>query len=168
MRTPTVELTCDYPSRITDDSGGYRFNQDRAFTLVRLRNILVADCSGLFGFHGNCFHAVPPQCCYFAAGQGLLGVQKVEKLDGLGHDAGPAGLMAGAKHGAGVAVKVFMEEDEVAPVGIGLELLRAAVNRSSAVFVLQSECPIHFVSKKKVTRLQSVRELTTRDRLRPD
>ena len=49
-------------------------------------------------------------------------------------EAGPAGLMACAEPGAVVAVEVFVEEDVVAPVGIGLELFRAAVDGSPAVW----------------------------------
>ena len=42
-------------------------------------------------------------------------------LQQLGDQAGPAGLMAGAEPGAVVAVEVFVEQDQVAPVRIGLE-----------------------------------------------
>ena len=64
-----------------------------------------------------------------------LGIQKPVELDGLGHQPGPAGLVAGAQPGAVVAVEVLVEEDVVAPVGIGLELLRAAVDGPPAVLV---------------------------------
>ena len=52
---------------------------------------------------------------------------------------GPAGLVARAEPGAVVAVEVLVEEDVVAPVGIGLELLRAAVDGSPAVLVAQED-----------------------------
>ena len=45
-------------------------------------------------------------------------------------DAGPAGLMAGAEPGAVVAVEVLVEQDEIAPVRIVLEL--AACRRRPA------------------------------------
>src|SRR5262245_44459731 len=52
-------------------------------------------------------------------------------------DAGPPGLMTGAEAGAVVAVEVLVEEDEIPPVRIVLELLRAAVDGATAIFVLQ-------------------------------
>ena len=71
--------------------------------------------------------------------QDTLGIQQAEELDELGHDPGPAGLVAGAQPGAVVAVEVLVEQDVVAPVGIGLELLRAAVDGSPAVLVTQED-----------------------------
>jgi hypothetical protein len=44
-----------------------------------------------------------------------------------GDDPGPAGLMAGTQAGPVVAVEVLVEQDEVAPVRVFLELLRAAI-----------------------------------------
>ena len=48
---------------------------------------------------------------------------------------GPAGLVAGAEAGAVVAVEVLVEQQQVAPVRVGLELLDAAVHRPAAVLV---------------------------------
>ena len=56
-----------------------------------------------------------------------------------GDDAGPAGLVAGAEPGAVVAVEVLVEEQQVPPVRIVLELLRAAVHRPAALLVLQED-----------------------------
>ena len=47
--------------------------------------------------------------------------------------------MAGAQPGAVVAVEVFVEQDVIAPVGIGLELLRAAVDRTPAMLIAQED-----------------------------
>ncbi len=55
-------------------------------------------------------------------------VQQTVQLDQLGHVSGPAGLMAGPEPGAVVAVEVLVEEHVVAPVRIGLEFLRGAVD----------------------------------------
>ena len=74
-----------------------------------------------------------------AAFQALLRIERAEELDQLRHQPGPAGLMAGAEPRAVVAVEVFVEQDVVAPVGIGLELLRAAVHRPPAVLVAQED-----------------------------
>ena len=49
----------------------------------------------------------------------------------------PAGLVAGADAGAVVAVKVFVKRNEVAPVRILLKFLRAAEDRTTAMFILQ-------------------------------
>jgi hypothetical protein len=35
-----------------------------------------------------------------------------------GYQGGPAGLVAGAETAAGIAVKIFVEEDQLPPVGI--------------------------------------------------
>ena len=59
------------------------------------------------------------------------------ELDALGHQPGPAGLVAGAQPCAVVAVEVLVEEDVIPPMRIGLELLRAAVNGSPAVLVAE-------------------------------
>ena len=61
-----------------------------------------------------------------------LGIQNTKKLDDCGDQTRPAGLMAGAQPGPVVAVEVFVEEDVVAPVGIGLELFRASIYRALA------------------------------------
>ena len=58
-------------------------------------------------------------------------------LDQFRHQGGPAGLVAGADAGAVVAVEVFMERDEVAPMGIVLEFFRAAEDRPAAMLVAQ-------------------------------
>src|SRR5512138_3419680 len=64
-----------------------------------------------------------------------LGVQQAEELDGLGHETGPAGLVAGAQSRPVIPVEVLIKQDVVAPVGVGLELLRAAVDGSPAALV---------------------------------
>ena len=51
------------------------------------------------------------------------------------HGAGPAGLVAGADAGAVVAVEVLVEQQQVAPVGIGLELLGPAEHGAAPVRV---------------------------------
>src|SRR5262245_44020124 len=66
-----------------------------------------------------------------------LGVQQAIELDDFGHDAGPAGLVAGAEPGAVVAVEILIEQNVIAPVRVGLELLRAAVHRPPPVLVAQ-------------------------------
>ena len=82
-------------------------------------------------------HERPPgflmcKCCRpFGSRETELRIEPAEELDELGHQPGPAGLMAGAQPGTVVAVEVFVEEDVVAPVGIGLEFLRAAIDRSA-------------------------------------
>jgi hypothetical protein len=42
-------------------------------------------------------------------------------LDQLGHQPGPAGLVAGAQPGARLAVEVLVEQHQVAPAGVALQ-----------------------------------------------
>src|SRR5213596_3707724 len=70
------------------------------------------------------------ECTTRAENPGWLLAALLEKL---GDEAGPARLVARADAGAGVAVEVLVEEDQVAPVGVALELLRPAVDRAPTV-----------------------------------
>jgi hypothetical protein len=72
------------------------------------------------------------ECRFFATLQESLGIQEFVELDHLGHQPGPAGLMVDAQVRSIVAVEVLVEKDVVAPLGIGLELFRAAVDGSPA------------------------------------
>src|SRR5258705_12594153 len=56
-------------------------------------------------------------------------------LHQLRNERGPAGLMTGADAGAVVAVEVFVEGDQVAPMRIFLEFFCAAEDRPAALFV---------------------------------
>jgi putative transposase len=60
----------------------------------------------------------------FALGalQEILGAHTPEELHKGSNDSRPAGLMAGADAGAVVTVKIFVERDKVAPMGVVLEL----------------------------------------------
>src|SRR5712692_4637781 len=53
--------------------------------------------------------------------------------DQVGYQAGPAGLVRGAKAGPGVTVEILAEKDVVAPGGIGLQPVRSAEARAAAV-----------------------------------
>ena len=61
------------------------------------------------------------------------------RLDVFGDEPGPAGLVAGAQPGAVVAVEVLVEQEWSRQCGIGLELLRAAVDGPPAVLVAQED-----------------------------
>src|SRR5437773_4172519 len=60
-------------------------------------------------------------------------------LHELGDETGPPRLMTGAEAGAVVAVEVFVEKQQIAPVRVALELLRVAVHGPSAVAPAQKE-----------------------------
>ena len=45
--------------------------------------------------------------------------------------------MAGAHAGAGVAVEIFVKEDQVTPVGVSLELFEIPEYRSAAILILE-------------------------------
>ena len=51
-------------------------------------------------------------------------------LKQLRHDSRPSGLMAGANTTAGVCVKVLVEEHEIVPIRIMLELVRRPMDRA--------------------------------------
>src|SRR6516165_11382989 len=69
--------------------------------------------------------------------QRLLGRGGCEEVHGPGNDAGPAGLMACAEAGPVVAVEVLVEQDEIAPVRVFLELPGSPVHLSPALLVPQ-------------------------------
>ena len=56
-------------------------------------------------------------------------------MNELGHQGGPAGLVAGAQAAAAVSVKEFVEQHQVAPVGVALELLQVAEGGAAAALV---------------------------------
>ena len=58
-------------------------------------------------------------------------------LQELRHKRRPAGLVACAQPRARVAVEVFVEENQVAPMGIALEYLGGTVNGTAAVSVAE-------------------------------
>src|SRR5690349_16031117 len=60
-------------------------------------------------------------------------------LDQFRDQGGPAGLMAGTDAGAVVAVKIFVERDEIAPMIITLEFFRAAEDRPASGVVAQED-----------------------------
>src|SRR5690242_11310054 len=60
-------------------------------------------------------------------------------LEEFGDDGGPAGLVGGAEALAGVAVEVLVEEDQVAPVRVGLELLAGAEDGAAAIGAAQED-----------------------------
>src|SRR5262249_5017426 len=76
-------------------------------------------------------------CRLRSAGQGLpyadRNVSSPPLVDERRHQRRPAGLVAGAEAGAVVAVEGLVEQDQVAPVRVLLELPRAAVHRPPAV-----------------------------------
>src|SRR5262249_18490814 len=59
-----------------------------------------------------------------------LGVHAAEDVQEHGDGPRPTGLMTGSKSGTVVAVEVFVEEDEIAPVRILLELCCSSVHRA--------------------------------------
>lgn len=64
--------------------------------------------------------------------RGPLGIQKAEEVDQFRR---VIGLVDCAEASPVVPVKVFIKQDMVAPVGIGLEFLRAAIDRIPALFM---------------------------------
>ena len=57
----------------------------------------------------------------------------------LGDQSGPAGLVAGAAASGGVAMKIFMKGNQIAPVGIIVEEFAVAEHCSSAFRIKQED-----------------------------
>ena len=72
-------------------------------------------------------------------GERVFGLDASEEVEDARDEARPPRLVAGAEAGAVVAVEVLVEEDQVAPVRVPLELLRPAVNGSPAALVLEED-----------------------------
>jgi hypothetical protein len=64
-------------------------------------------------------------------------MQLIIKLDDLGHEPDPTGLMAYAQPRAVVAEEVFVEEDVVVPVGITPRTSLYPQNGPLALFILE-------------------------------
>jgi hypothetical protein len=54
-------------------------------------------------------------------------------------DAGPTGLVARAEAGPVVTVEIFVEQDQIAPVRVLLELPGSAIHRTPAILVSQED-----------------------------
>src|SRR5271166_707602 len=76
---------------------------------------------------------------HLAAFQGPRRIQKARELDELGHKPRLSGLMACTQARAVVTVEVFVEQDVIPPMRIGLELLRAAVYRTPSTLIAQED-----------------------------
>ena len=61
-------------------------------------------------------------------------------LNKLRYHAGPSRLMARAQSFAGVAVKILVEQNQVTPVRVVLELGTIAVDRASTFLILEEQC----------------------------
>src|SRR5262249_38309595 len=69
----------------------------------------------------------------------MRGIEEAEEMDQPGDETSPARLMAGAQAGAVVAVEVLVEQDQVAPMRIGLEFSGASVDGASALLVAKEQ-----------------------------
>src|SRR5262249_46362176 len=62
-----------------------------------------------------------------------------EEMHHTRNHTGPSGLMAGAEPSPVIAVEILVEENEVTPVRVLLELVAAAVNRAIALVVPEKD-----------------------------
>src|SRR5687768_13531667 len=76
---------------------------------------------------------------FIADFQECFRIERALELEHLCDQTGPAGLVAGAKPGAVVAMEVFVKQQVILPVGICLEFFRAAENRTPAILVTQKD-----------------------------
>jgi hypothetical protein len=63
--------------------------------------------------------------------------QIAHKLDDASNATRPAGLVTGSNAGSVVAVEVFVEQDVVLPIGVGLEFFRCSIDRAATVAIGQ-------------------------------
>ena len=106
------------------------------------KNVSVQMCGKAQSFAGSpgpgrlqvfaCIEGAPP-----AGGKVAFRVEPAEDLDELCDGASPTCLVACAQARAVVAIEVLEEEKVVPPMGIGLELLRGAVDGTPAGLVAQ-------------------------------
>src|SRR5215469_7217292 len=71
--------------------------------------------------------------------ESILRIEPSEELDEFRHTAAPSRLVTRTEPRAVVTVEVFVEENMVLPMRVGLEFLRSAVDRSPAMLVLQED-----------------------------
>src|SRR5215472_8389717 len=72
------------------------------------------------------------ECRTPAFSEQLLPVKIPKNLEHLGNQSRPTGLVAGTDTSTVIAMKVFVEQNVVAPVGISLELVHSAEHRPAA------------------------------------
>jgi hypothetical protein len=84
-------------------------------------------------------------CCFLRKGACFAGIQKrlcvetPEQLDHFCYQASPAGLMARSETSAVISVEIFVEQNVVFPVRIGLKFLCSTVDRSTARPIAQKD-----------------------------
>src|SRR5690349_2697348 len=69
----------------------------------------------------------------------LLRVENIQQLDEFCNNPSPAGLVAGAKSSAIVAMEILIEKNIIAPVRVGLEFFGTAVYRPPTLFVPEKD-----------------------------
>ena len=74
---------------------------------------------------------------FAAAFQKCLGVHLPKDVEEARDDPGPSGLLTGADAVTVVAVEIFVKQQMVTPIGIALEFLGSAKNRTPASFVAE-------------------------------
>ena len=71
--------------------------------------------------------------------QEMLGVEEAKELEARRYEARPTCLMAGTQASAVVAMKVLVEEQVVALMGVGLERLGPPIDGSAAAFIAEKD-----------------------------
>src|SRR5262249_30518335 len=84
-------------------------------------------------------HLVLRKCAGFTSLEKLRAVKVPEEFDQLRDDTGPARLVAGSKARPIVAVEIFVKQDVIFPLWIGLKFLRTSVHRPPARAISQKD-----------------------------
>src|SRR6516165_2975685 len=77
---------------------------------------------------------------FLAGCEQLLGIELSKDLHYFCDESSPAGLVAGTQAGTVVPMKVFIKQNVIPPVGIGLEFLRPAIDRASSGGIAHKGC----------------------------
>src|SRR5262245_57590048 len=84
-------------------------------------------------------HVALGKCSGFPRLEKLRPVEVAEEFDQLRDDTGPARLVAGAQARAIVTMEIFVEQEVIFPLRIGLKFLRPAVHRPPARPIAQKD-----------------------------
>src|SRR4029453_12950647 len=99
----------------------------------------MTSSSRVFSKWPSPLHRVLRKCACFTSLEKLRPVKGAEEFDKLGDDTGPARLVAGSKACAIVTVEIFVEQDVIFPLWIGLKFLRTSVHRPPAGPISQKD-----------------------------
>src|SRR5262249_14347705 len=101
--------------------------------------ITMTSSSRFCSKRSSSLHLVLDKCACFTSLEKLRPIQVAEEFDQLRDDTGPARLVAGPKTRPIVTVEIFVEQDVISPLGIGLKFFRTSIHRPPARPISQKD-----------------------------